>query len=81
MPYPQYREIYFGEILANLNPQQVWDDLHRLVDCEPVLLCWERLNIPGAWCHRRMVAEWFDIELGRVVEEVEDPHPQQIILL
>ena len=37
---------------------------------EPVLLCWEK---PGgtsaAFCHRRLVAQWLQSELGHVVSE------------
>ncbi len=66
----RYRELYFAQ-LAQLDPQEVWDDLHRTaVGGEPVLLCWEKLNKPGEFCHRRMVAEWFEQSLGHVVEEI-----------
>lgn len=33
-----------------------------------VLLCYEK---PGQFCHRRLVAEWFEQELGLVVPELE----------
>ncbi|MCL6442574.1 MAG: DUF488 domain-containing protein, partial [Alicyclobacillus sp.] len=32
-----------------------------------VLLCYEKHN---DWCHRRMVADWFEKELGVVVPEL-----------
>lgn len=68
--YTTYRERYFREILAPLDPQKVWDDLHALADGhEPVLLCHEHLRKPGEWCHRRMAAEWFEQALGAVVPE------------
>lgn len=69
--YATYRERYFREILAPLDPQKVWDDLHALADGhEPVLLCHEHLLKAGDWCHRRMVAEWFEQALGIKVPEM-----------
>lgn len=65
-----YRERYFSEILRPLDPQQVYDQLHELAGgFEPVLLCYEHLVKPDDWCHRRMVAEWFETELGIDVPE------------
>ena len=61
----------YAAILNALDPQQVWDDLHRLAgDQEPVLLCWERPPFtPTNWCHRRLVADWFQDRLGVAVPE------------
>jgi len=58
-------------ILDQLDPLQVWGDLHRLAgDQEPVLLCWERPPFtPTNWCHRRLVADWFQDRLGVAVPE------------
>jgi len=55
----EYRDIYFDEILAHLDPAKVVADLEALAgDHEPVLLCFERPPFtPTNWCHRRMVAE------------------------
>lgn len=69
--YATYRERYCREILAPLDPQKVWDELHVLANGhEPVLLCHEHLRKPGEWCHRRMVAEWFEQVLGVTVPEM-----------
>lgn len=69
-----YRGRYFTEILGRLDPREVWDQLHQLAaPHEPVLLCWERLDRPGQWCHRRMVAEWFQATLGHEVQEWSPP--------
>lgn len=69
--YTTYRELYFHEILAPLDPQKVWNDLHALAgEHEPVLLCHEHLLKAGDWCHRRMVAEWFEEKLGIEVAEI-----------
>jgi len=57
----------FADQLAALDPQRTWDDLHTLVaPAVPVLLCWER---PGSFCHRRLVADWFQEKLGVSVHE------------
>src|ERR1700712_400924 len=55
----EYRRLY-GEQLARLDPAAVWADLHRLAALhEPVLMCWERA---GEFCHRRLIAEWFEVK-------------------
>lgn len=62
----------FTAQLAALDPRQVWDELHALANgAEPVMLCWE---VPPwtdrNWCHRRMVAEWLERELGVEIPEL-----------
>lgn len=70
----EYEPLYLA-ILAGLDPRQVWDNLHRLAgDAEPVLLCWERPPFTVTnWCHRRMVADWFEQALDVEVPEVPAP--------
>jgi hypothetical protein len=77
VPYDRYLELYNTQ-LATLHPQQVWNDLHRLVSpYEPVLLCWERPPLSVThWCHRTMVAQWFALELGHTVSELEPRPPR-----
>ncbi|EJP0602850.1 hypothetical protein NVB42_001978 [Salmonella enterica] len=61
--------MYERDILAKLNPEQTWNELHLLMgNVEPVLLCWEK---PGEFCHRQLVARWFRRELGIAVEEYD----------
>jgi len=53
-----------------LNPQRTWDYLHDLVHpYEPILLCVESSKTEVIQCHRRLVAEWFEQELGVEVPE------------
>lgn len=68
-----YRDVYFNEILAKLDPQRVVPDLEALAgEHEPVLLCYERPPFtPANWCHRRMVAEWLADKIGLDVPELE----------
>ena len=70
-----YRDIYFNEILAAFDPQETWDKLHELVSgTEPILLCFEAPPFTSSnWCHRRMIAEWFEDKLGYLVPEWEKP--------
>ena len=72
--YEEYREKYFHQ-LSELDPALVWKTLHDLADGhEPVLLCYEKEPFDsGHFCHRRMVAEWFERELGFSVPEWSGP--------
>lgn len=70
------KEVYFerfcNEILGKLDAEEVWNDLHILVNThdeamrvEPILCCWERAPLTDAnWCHRTIVADWFELMLG-----------------
>jgi hypothetical protein len=85
----EYCRLY-GEILARLDQRRVYDELVALMaPAEPVLLCYEvppfsaPQPIPQAgltmigrsnWCHRRLVAEWFQEALGIEVAELELSH-------
>jgi hypothetical protein len=78
----EYLERFHAEILAPLDPQAVWDELHRLAHPhEPVLLCWEKPPVAASevlghdFCHRRIVADWLEEKLGQRVEEY-DPKQQ-----
>lgn len=59
----RFRRRYKEEILSNLNPQKVLEDLGE----DAVLLCWEGAN---DFCHRRVVAEWLQEKLGLEVKEL-----------
>jgi len=69
LPREQY-VAQFDEILAGLNPLEVARDLVDLAareNADPIMLCWES---PNVFCHRRMVAEWLENELGIMVPEI-----------
>ena len=59
----EYIRRYREEVLSKLDSARVYADLGE----DAVLLCWER---SGAFCHRRLVAEWFEETLGISVPEV-----------
>lgn len=72
MPLARYEPLY-REILAGLDPRAMWDRMHELAGgAEPVLMCFERPPFTVEnFCHRRLVAAWFEQELGQVVDEIE----------
>ena len=57
----QYEKQYRERVLSKLDPQKTYDALR-----DKVLLCWED---PGLFCHRRIVAEWLQENLGVEVPE------------
>ena len=58
-----YIKTYYKEILDKLNPQDTYNKLGE----DAVLLCWEE---SGEFCHRRLIAEWLEWELGIEVNEL-----------
>lgn len=61
MPREDYDRL-FWQHLNKLNAVEIYHSLGE----NAVLLCYEKHN---DWCHRRMVAEWFEQQLGIVVPE------------
>lgn len=60
----------YAALLARLDARAVWADLHKLAgNAEPHILCWEWK--PDTWplCHRRLVAQWSEDQLGERVPE------------
>jgi hypothetical protein len=64
-------EIGYAQQLAALDPERVWRELHALsMPAEPILCCWEVPPFTAQnWCHRRLVAAWFEEQLGVTVPE------------
>ena len=60
-----FRRLYYEMVLSHLNPVHVADELEG-----KVLLCWE---LPGQFCHRRLVAEWLEKNLLIEVPELDVP--------
>ena len=56
-----YTKAYYEQVLSKLDPYKVYVDLK---DC--TLLCWEK---SGSFCHRRLVADWLEKELGVYIPE------------
>lgn len=58
-----YVENYYEQVLAGLDPQEVYAELD-----DSVLLCYEQ---PDVFCHRMIVAAWFELFLDKEVPEVK----------
>ena len=62
-----YTERYKKEILDKLNPVEIKQFLTSF-DKDIILLCYEK---QGDFCHRHLVADWIESNLGKSVEEYE----------
>ena len=58
-----YIREYYKEVLSKLNPEEVYNLLDN-----SILLCYERND---EFCHRHIVASWFELELGISTPEVK----------
>ena len=58
-----YIEHYFDEVLKNLDPEKVYNELNNTI-----LLCYEDNN---EFCHRHIVAAWLELLLEIEVNEVK----------
>jgi hypothetical protein len=61
-----YDKVFKEKILGRLDPKKVYEELGE----DAVLLCFEA---PGEYCHRRVVAEWLENNLGIQVPELIIP--------
>jgi hypothetical protein len=71
----RYLDLY-GEILARLDPHEVYERLCWNGDVS-VMLCWEAAHdchTGRKWCHRHLVAQWLEDRLG--IEVLEVGHPR-----
>jgi len=69
----QYEKLYRENVLARLNPKEIYDALKNMV-----LLCWEEpifnrngkiINEGKGFCHRHIVSQWIYDELKIEIEE------------
>ena len=58
-----YIREYYKQVLSKLDVNKVYQDLDN-----KILLCYED---PRAFCHRHIVADWFELSLGIRIAEVE----------
>ena len=61
----QYTDRFKKEILGKLNKEEVKQFLNSF-KTDIILLCYEK---SGDFCHRHIVADWIETELGKRVEE------------
>ncbi len=74
----EWVEIYTDEILGSIDPQELYDSLPD----KCVLMCHEKTEDDGTvLCHRRIVADWLESQLGIEVPEWVPPEQKQRIEL
>lgn len=78
LPQDRYEPLYLDR-LERLGVGRVRALLDLVVSEEEavVLLCFENLGKPGAWCHRRMFAEWWEGKTGDKVPELPDHYTEK----
>ena len=79
LPEPEYK-VHYLQKLESLGAAKITELLQELEtratlqNKTPVLLCYEALHphqvAEGQFCHRRLFAEWFEKETGRVLGEL-----------
>jgi hypothetical protein len=60
----------FNEHLSQFDPREMYDAIVEEYGDDVTLLCYEK---PGDFCHRRLVAEWFEKHLDVKVPEWAKP--------
>lgn len=65
-----YVRAFRAQVLAPLDPAQVFRRIVEAHGPDVTLLCYEP---PGQFCHRRIVAQWFEQALGVSVPEMAAP--------
>ena len=66
----EYAERYQRDVLDKLDPVKTYEAIISKFGEDVALLCFEK---PGEFCHRRLVAQWFEESLGVVVPEWTKP--------
>jgi hypothetical protein len=80
LPIDRYEQQY-RQILNSHGFDHIRAELERIVRVRPdeeptlVLMCFEKLSKPGAWCHRRMFAQWWLEQTGEEVPELGSRPP------
>lgn len=64
----QYVEMYTEMVLNQLDCQAVYDEIIALYGEDATLLCYE---MPDEFCHRHLVADWFNKNLQLTEKVVE----------
>jgi hypothetical protein len=59
----KYIELYYETVLNKLNAQELYEEFGE----DAVLLCYEKSN---EFCHRHLIADWFNKELKLNVNEI-----------
>lgn len=71
MTAEEYKVEFYQMVLNKLDPIEVYKNITNSYTEDVVLLCFEKLEKPGDFCHRRYVAEWFEEALNIKIPEWE----------
>lgn len=63
----KYVELFLELVLDPLNPEEIYNELIETYDEDVTLLCYEK---PPKFCHRHIVSNWFENNLGVEVPEL-----------
>lgn len=63
----EYIEEYHKKVLKHLDPLTVYTTITEIYGSDASLLCYEK---PGDFCHRHIVALWFEENLGVSIPEL-----------
>lgn len=79
LPQPEFRAAYFDKLdavgLEGITAAMA--EIAERVDHQRlVLLCFDRLNKPGVWCHRTLFAEWWQNLTGEQIPELGAHAPE-----
>jgi len=64
----EYARLYRETVLDRLDPLTVLRELYESFGSNPTLLCWEAKREA---CHRRLVAQWLEVNTGVHVPEID----------
>lgn len=66
----EYVDHFYSEVLDKLDALEVWNEIKTVSNKAKIviLLCYEK---PGDFCHRHIVADWFNTELENIPEVIE----------
>jgi hypothetical protein len=62
----EYTKEFYEQVLKPLSARDMYEFLTKTYGDDVILLCYEK---PGEFCHRRIVAGWFEEALGVDVPE------------
>jgi hypothetical protein len=75
---PREFEAAYDEYLRGLDADLILARIEQLANGKiPVLVCWENardIDAGRCWCHRHLVARWFERELSIAVDEMGWPN-------
>ena len=75
-----YTKYYTNNILKTLSPYTTYNELIKLGDGKPVVLCCAGECQEYLFCHRHILGKWLESHIPNL-NVIEYPHPNQYLLL